>query len=89
MFRFPRRNCAPDTACFAGKFSELVTPVLGERQTAALLEAISAFEEVDDMTAFTRLTAPGETRLSGAPWMSGAVIVPDSLDQKVEGTLSA
>jgi 2-methylcitrate dehydratase PrpD len=49
---------------FAGKFSELVTPVLGQRQTEALLEAISAFEEFDDMTAFTRLTATGEARLT-------------------------
>jgi 2-methylcitrate dehydratase PrpD len=47
---------------FAGKFGELVTPVLGERQTAVLLEAISAFEELDDVTAFTRLTATAETR---------------------------
>jgi len=47
---------------FAGKFSELVTPVLGERQTAVLLEAISAFEEFDDVTALTRLTATAETR---------------------------
>jgi 2-methylcitrate dehydratase PrpD len=49
---------------YAGKFSELVTPVLGQRQTTSLLEAISAFEEFDDMTAFTRLTATGETRLT-------------------------
>jgi hypothetical protein len=54
---------------FAGKFSELVAPVLGERQTAELLKAISTFEETDDVTAFTRLTATGETRLN-APWMS-------------------
>jgi 2-methylcitrate dehydratase PrpD len=53
---------------FAGKFRELVIPVLGERPTEALLDAISAFEEADDVTAFTRLA---------------------SLNQKVEGTLSA
>jgi 2-methylcitrate dehydratase PrpD len=47
---------------FAGKFGELVTPVLGERQTAVLLEAISAFEKFDDVTALTRLTATAETR---------------------------
>jgi 2-methylcitrate dehydratase PrpD len=47
---------------FAGKFGELVTPVLGERPTAVLLEAISAFEDFDDVTAFTRLTVTAETR---------------------------
>jgi len=73
---------------FAGKFSELVAPVLGQRQTAELLEAISTFEETDDVTAFTRLTATGETRLS-APLDEPPVVVLDSLDQKVEGTLSA
>jgi 2-methylcitrate dehydratase PrpD len=43
----------------AGKFSELVIPVLGERQAAVLLAAIPAFDEVDDIAAFTRLTAAG------------------------------
>ena len=55
---------------FADKFSELVTPVLGQRQTAELLEAISTFEDSDDVTAFTRLTSTGETRLARR-WMSG------------------
>jgi 2-methylcitrate dehydratase PrpD len=45
---------------FTNKFSELVTPVLGERQTAALREAISTFDEVDDMATFTRLTTTSE-----------------------------
>ena len=47
---------------FAGKFSELVTPVLGERRTAALLAAIPAFDEVADMAAFMVLAAPGGAR---------------------------
>jgi 2-methylcitrate dehydratase PrpD len=42
---------------FAGKFSELVTPVLGERRTAMLREAISTFDEFDDIAAFTALAA--------------------------------
>ena len=49
---------------FSDKFSELVTPVLGQRQAAELLEAISAFEDSDDVAAFTRLAATGETRLA-------------------------
>jgi 2-methylcitrate dehydratase PrpD len=44
----------------ASKFSELVTPVLGERRTEALRAAISTFEEADDIAEFTRLTAAGE-----------------------------
>jgi 2-methylcitrate dehydratase PrpD len=44
----------------ASKFSELVAPVLGERRTAALLAAISTFDEVADMAAFTVLAVPGE-----------------------------
>ena len=49
---------------FAGKFSELVIPVLGQRQTAELLAAIGSFEQADDVTAFTGLAATGETWLA-------------------------
>jgi hypothetical protein len=51
----------------AGKFSELVTPVLGERRTAALRAAISTFEEAGDIAAFTGLTATGEVDHDRAP----------------------
>lgn len=44
----------------AEKFSELVTPVLGERQTKVLRTAISTFDVVNDITAVTRLATPGE-----------------------------
>jgi 2-methylcitrate dehydratase PrpD len=56
---------------FASKFSELLIPILGERQTAVLREAISTFDEVDDMAAFTRLAATGEARLAVLVRLSG------------------
>jgi 2-methylcitrate dehydratase PrpD len=44
------------------KFNELVTPVLGASRTAELAQVISTFEDLDDVSAVTRLTTPGEGR---------------------------
>jgi 2-methylcitrate dehydratase PrpD len=44
------------------KFNELVTPVLGGHQTCELAHVISTFEDLDDVSALTQLTAPSDSR---------------------------